>query len=81
MVETEGHFYYFDEKSGMATGLKKIGNQLYYFGNNGIRRTGFYRLDEKAYYFGEDEVHRQEFWIRGMDMCTTLKERKELKPV
>ena len=22
-VETEGHFYYFDEKSGMATGLKK----------------------------------------------------------
>ena len=27
------------------------------------------------------EVHRQEFWIRGMDMFTTLRERKEIKPV
>ena len=65
----------------MATGLKKIGDQLYYFGNNGIRRTGFYRLDEKAIILEKMEVHRQEFWIRGMDMFTTLRERKELKPV
>jgi hypothetical protein len=50
-VESNGCYYYYNEKGKKLKGLQTIGDNTYYFDKKGRQRTGWVQVDDDYYFF------------------------------
>jgi len=59
----DNKWYYFDNNSNYAKGLKKIGNTSYYFNDLGKMMTGWQLINGKYYYFENNGAMAANKWV------------------